>query len=54
MPIGHGHFEDADIAMSRLAIIDVAGGSQPDREQRRALLGNVNGEIYNFRDLRAD
>jgi asparagine synthase (glutamine-hydrolysing) len=41
------------LGMRRLSIIDLAGGHQPiyDESRRRVLV--FNGEIYNYRDLRA-
>jgi len=45
-PIGLGH--------RRLSILDIKGGHQPwlDPDRKRALV--YNGEIYNYRELRAD
>lgn len=42
------------LAMRRLAIIDVAGGHQPVTNEDQTLIAVCNGEIYNFRELRAD
>jgi asparagine synthase (glutamine-hydrolysing) len=42
------------IGMRRLSIIDVAGGHQPLRSADGALWLVCNGEIYNFRELRAE
>jgi asparagine synthase (glutamine-hydrolysing) len=44
--IGLGH--------RRLSIIDVAGGDQPIYNEDRTAAVILNGEIYNFRELRAD
>ncbi len=41
-------------AMRRLAVIDVAGGSQPIFNEDRSIRTVCNGEIYNFRELRRD
>ena len=41
------------IGMRRLSIIDLAGGHQPLATQDGALWLVCNGEIYNFRELRA-
>ena len=51
---GHYVSEAFGIAHTRLAIIDLAGGHQPifDRDKRYALV--ANGEIYNYRELRAE
>jgi asparagine synthase (glutamine-hydrolysing) len=40
------------IGMRRLAIIDLAGGSQPIFNEDRSIRVVYNGEIYNFKDLR--
>jgi asparagine synthase (glutamine-hydrolysing) len=42
------------IGMKRLRIIDLAGGSQPMANVDMNIRIVFNGEIYNFRDLRAD
>jgi len=41
------------LGMQRLAIIDVAGGDQPMFNEDRTVAVVMNGEIYNFRELRA-
>jgi asparagine synthase (glutamine-hydrolysing) len=41
------------IAMRRLSIIDLAGGHQPLSNADGSLWLVCNGEIYNFRELRA-
>jgi asparagine synthase (glutamine-hydrolysing) len=40
------------LAHTRLAIIDVAGGDQPLDSEDGQVTAVVNGEIYNYRDLR--
>ena len=52
-PDGGGHSVVGRVAMvhRRLAIIDLAGGDQPLFAGSAALVGN--GEIYNYRELRA-
>lgn len=56
-PDGEGRWSAADgryhAGFRRLAIIDLTTGEQPlhDAEGRRVLIGN--GEIYNYRELRA-
>ena len=42
------------LAMQRLAIIDVAGGDQPIFNEDRTVAVVMNGEIYNFQELRAE
>ena len=42
------------MAMRRLAIIDVAGGRQPIVNEDGTVIVVFNGEIYNFRGLRAE
>lgn len=55
-PDGEG-FEVGDgfgFGHRRLAIIDIAGGAQPMWSENRRYVVNFNGEIYNFRALRAE
>jgi asparagine synthase (glutamine-hydrolysing) len=42
------------LGMRRLSIIDVKGGQQPIHNQDRTAWIVFNGEIYNYRELRAD
>ncbi len=42
------------IGMTRLSIIDVAGGHQPIHNEDKSIWIVFNGEIYNFKDLRDD
>jgi len=42
------------LAFRRLSIIDLAGGHQPLWNETRDIAVTCNGEIYNFRELRAD
>ena len=42
------------IGMRRLSIIDVAGGHQPISNADDTVWVVCNGEIYNFRELRAE
>jgi asparagine synthase (glutamine-hydrolysing) len=43
----------AQIGMRRLSIIDLAGGHQPIHNEDQSVWIVFNGEIYNFRELRA-
>jgi len=53
-PDGEGYFQSnrALLGMRRLAIIDVSGGNQPIFNENRDVVTVLNGEIYNFRELR--
>lgn len=55
-PDGEGRFEEAHVAlaMRRLSIIDVAGSAQPLISADGTLALVFNGEIYNYRELRAE
>ena len=55
-PDGGGVYRDdqALLGMRRLAIIDVDGGQQPMFSEDRQVVLVFNGEIYNFRALRAE
>ena len=47
------YVEDAvSLAMRRLSVIDVAGGRQPIWNESRTIGVVMNGEIYNFQELR--
>lgn len=46
--------EQVFLGMRRLAIIDLAGGDQPIFSEDRRVCAVVNGEIYNYRELRTD
>lgn len=54
-PDGEGFFMDEDIALGfrRLAIIDPEGGIQPMHSTDGRYVIVFNGEIYNYRELRA-
>ena len=53
-PDDEGRYVDGQIglAMRRLSIIDLSGGSQPICNEDKTLWIVFNGEIYNFRELR--
>ena len=40
------------LGMRRLSIIDIAGGEQPVWNEDKSVVAVMNGEIYNFRELR--
>src|SRR5689334_11998667 len=53
-PDGRGAFHDGPVAlaMRRLSIIDLQGGNQPFFNETRSVVLVVNGEIYNYVELR--
>jgi asparagine synthase (glutamine-hydrolysing) len=55
-PDSDGLFEEAGVAlaMRRLSIIDLEGGDQPIANEDGTLTVVHNGEIYNYRELRAE
>jgi asparagine synthase (glutamine-hydrolysing) len=55
-PDSRGMWCDGEVGLGiqRLAIIDVAGGDQPIFNEDRSIAVVMNGEIYNFEDLRAE
>ena len=55
-PDGSGYHTGPRVAlgMRRLAVIDVAGGQQPVRNEDGTVLAVFNGELYNHPELRAD
>ncbi len=55
-PDSEGRFVDAGVALGfrRLSIIDLAEGDQPMFNEEGSLVLVFNGEIYNFKDLRAE
>ena len=55
-PDSENFYVDRDIALGirRLSIIDLESGTQPIFNEDRTKVVVYNGEIYNYRDLRAD
>jgi asparagine synthase (glutamine-hydrolysing) len=55
-PDGDGFHDapDVTLGMRRLSIIDVDGSDQPLYNEDRSIAMVFNGEIYNYRELRAD
>lgn len=55
-PDHRGLYQDdcCALASRRLAIIDLPGGNQPMLDQNRGLVLVFNGEIYNYKHLRAE
>jgi asparagine synthase (glutamine-hydrolysing) len=55
-PDSDGFYFDANVgmAMRRLAIIDLGGGNQPIFNEDGRIAIVFNGEIYNYRELRAE
>lgn len=51
---GIGVFGEVCLGMRRLSIIDVAGGHQPISNEDSSVHVVLNGEIYNFRELRCE
>lgn len=55
-PDGEGYFTDNLVGLGhrRLSVIDLATGDQPMTHEESGLTIIFNGEIYNFRELRAE
>jgi asparagine synthase (glutamine-hydrolysing) len=55
-PDDYGVYQHGPVGLgaTRLAIIDLAGGHQPMHNETRSIWGVLNGEIYNYQELRAD
>jgi asparagine synthase (glutamine-hydrolysing) len=47
-------YDNVALGMRRLSIIDLQGGKQPIYNEDRSVRTIFNGEIYNFRELRAE
>ena len=55
-PDGEGFYQDSDVSLlnRRLAIIDLKGGDQPIYNEDKSVVVVYNGEIYNYRELKAE
>lgn len=55
-PDSEGMFHEDGVALGirRLAVIDLVTGEQPFFDESRSVIAVMNGEIYNFRELRKD
>jgi asparagine synthase (glutamine-hydrolysing) len=53
-PDGSGFYRDADVGLAhaRLSIIDLEGGAQPLANEDRSIWVSLNGEIFNYVELR--
>jgi len=51
---GYDHSNVHSLAMSRLSIIDLASGKQPIFNENHSIGAFMNGEIYNYKELRND
>ena len=55
-PDGYGFFQNKDVGLAhaRLSIIDLEGGWQPIHNEDKTLWIVFNGEIFNYKELRAE
>ena len=55
-PDSDGYYVDEDVALGfrRLSIIDLKGGDQPIYNEDKTKLVFMNGEIYNYQELKDD
>src|SRR5437868_5239634 len=55
-PDDHGIYQNRNVGLgfNRLSIIDISGGHQPMANCDRSVWVVFNGEIYNFKELRAE
>src|SRR3989338_5321234 len=47
-------FPSCILEQTRLSVIDFAGGHQPMKDNQKNIAITFNGEIYNYRELKAD
>ncbi|MDP3996381.1 MAG: asparagine synthase (glutamine-hydrolyzing) [bacterium] len=47
-------FPNCILGQTRLSIIDLSGGHQPMRDNKRNIAISFNGEIYNYKELKMD
>ncbi len=55
-PDGDGYYCDNQVALGhrRLSIIDIDGGAQPIYNEEKSIVIVFNGEIYNYKEIRAE
>src|SRR4051812_14780472 len=55
-PDSEGMWTDVHVAlgMRRLSIIDLKTGDQPVYSEDKSIIAMVNGELYNFREVKAE
>src|SRR3954463_3742977 len=55
-PDDEGYFVAGEVGLGfrRLSIIDLAGGHQPMSDSEESVWVTMNGEIYNYKELRAE
>ena len=46
--------KDINLAFRRMSVIDLSHGNQPIHSENKKIVGMVNGEIYNFKELRQE
>ena len=46
--------KEINFAFRRMSVIDLSHGHQPIHSENKKIVGMVNGEIYNFKELRQD
>ena len=51
---GLGYYQGVHMGMQRLAVIDLETGNQPQTSADGQMVITYNGELYNYRELRAE